>query len=294
MSAAAWPLIDEPELRARLALDDAGFEAFIAAVRAAVPPRAFTPEAWATAVGYPWERPAQSYGLDGERVELLSELEPAVRAALIEARATGPDGAPRYPLLAFGSNGAPSTLRRKFAHFEAAERRVLVLAGELHDFDVGAAAHPTAYGSMAASLFESPGTAVRAAVLWVSAAQLTQLCWTELSYRFGRLDGVTFAADDGPALTSVLTFAARYGTFCPDGEPLALAAIPAQGRTARACTQEELLARAAEVMFGPGSAAEALVRRIIEDLAGLAPSASARIAACGRPFAPASWTPWMG
>ncbi|MCW3010649.1 MAG: hypothetical protein JWO90_1053 [Solirubrobacterales bacterium] len=290
---AGWPPIEEPGLRERLAMDDAAFAAFMLEMRRSVPARRFTPEVWATAVGYPWERPARSYLLDGERVELLEALPAARRRALLEGRASGPDGGPRYPLLAFGSNGAPSTLQRKFAHLDASERRVLVLAGELRGFDVGAVAHPTSYGSMAASLFESPGTAVRAAVLMVTAVQLTQLCWTEIGYRFGRLDHVAFAADeDGLVLDAVFAYAARLGTFSPDGEPLALGAIPAAGRTAKALGQEELLTRAAALMLGEGATAEALVRRIFEGLAGLPPEASARIAATGRPFAPPTWTPW--
>jgi hypothetical protein len=216
----SWPPIEEPLLRERLAMDDEAFAVFMRDLRRSVPPRAFTPEVWATAIGYPWERPARSFLLDGDRVELLDDMEPEPRRALLAARERGPDGAARYPLLAFGSNGAPATLQRKFAHFDAAERRVLVLAGELHGFDVGAVAHPTAYGSMAASLFESPGTAVRAAVSMVSAAQLTQLCWTEIGYRFGRLDGVRFAADqDGLELATVFAYAARSGPSARTASP---------------------------------------------------------------------------
>jgi hypothetical protein len=101
----------------------------------------------------------------------------------------------------------------------------------------------------------------------VSAAQLTQLCWTEIGYRFGRLDGVRFAADqDGLELGTVFAYAARLGTFCPDGEPLALAAIPATGRTARACSQRELLDRAAALMGFDD--AEALVRALFETPGG--------------------------
>ena len=289
-----WPPITEPLLLERLAMDDATFLAFIGGLWRALPPRRLTPELLATALSYPWERPSRSYELTSERVELLDEVEPGRRRELLDGAPRDPDGAPRYPLLAFGSNGAPATLARKLAHLPEPERTVLVLAGELHGFDVGAASHPTAYGAMPASLFESPGTAVRCAVLWVSAAQFTQLCWTEIGYRLGRLDGVAFAPDQAAEpLGSVLAYAARLGTFCPDGHPLALAAIPASGRSAPALTQEELLDRAARLALGEHASAATLVRAIFEDVAALDEGGgSTRIRAAGRPFASAAWTPF--
>lgn len=289
----SWPPITEPLLLERLGMDDTAFLAFIAQTFAALPPRRLTAAGMATALDYPWERPERSYVLTAETVALLDELEPARREALLAARALGPDAAPRYPLLAIGSNGAPATLARKLAHLPRAQRRVLVLAGELHGFDVGAAAHPTAYGAMAATLFESPGTAVRAAVLWVSAAQLTQLSWTEITYRLGRLDGVAFVPDQGSELIDgVLAYSSRWGVFCPGGEPAALAAVPAAGRSARALTQEQVLDHAARLGLGRGATAESLVRTIFKGDGALGAEGSARIRACGRPFAAAAWAPW--
>lgn len=288
-----WPAIAEPLLLERLGMGDDAFLAFMDRTLRSLPRRPFTPAVLATALGYPWERPARSFVLTGERCELLDDLGAARRDALVNGRRTGPDGAPRHPLLAFGSNGAPSTLTRKLAHLPDDERRVLVTVGELRGFDVGAAAQPTAYGSMAATLFESPPTATRAAVLWVSAAQLTQLTWTEISYRFGRLDDVAFVADEPEASTSTLfAYASRWGVFCPDGRPVAHAAIPARDRTAPALTQEELLGHAARAGLGAGATAATLVRAIFEDMAAVWAAGSPRIRAAGRPFAPAAWTPF--
>ena len=288
-----WPPITEPLLRERLAMDDGTFAAFIRATLCALPPRRFTPEVLATALGYPWERPERSYLLTGSEVEVLDAMAPGRRAALLAARAAGPDGAPRFPLLAFGSNGAPATLERKLAHLPAAERRVLVLAGQLRDFDVGAAAHPTGYGALPATLFASPGTAVRAAVLWVSAAQVTQLCWTELTYRLGRLQDIAFEPDQPTApVEDVLTYASRWGVFCPDGHPLALAAIPAAGRTAPALRQEELLDRAARLGLGEGAEAATLVRAVFEDMGAFSARAGAALQAAGRPLVSPAWTAW--
>ena len=74
-----------------------------------------------------------------------------------------------------------------------------VASGELHGFDVGPAASVAPYGSMPATLFESRGTAVRAAVLWLTPAQVTQLTWSEVPYRLGRLDTARFTVDEGEA-----------------------------------------------------------------------------------------------
>ena len=72
----------------------------------------------------------------GDAVELLTDLKPEERKLAVEALARE-----RHPIVAFGSNAAPVTLKRKFAHFsDEVDRTVLVLAGELHGFDVGAAA----------------------------------------------------------------------------------------------------------------------------------------------------------
>jgi hypothetical protein len=200
----------------------------------------------------------------------------------------------RWPLLAFGSNGAPETLIRKFAHLPEEQRRLPVLAGDLHDFDVGAAGHPTAYGSFPATLFVSPGTALRAAVLFVTAAQLTALTWTEVSYRLGRLDGVRFEPDvsGAPLVDHVLAFSSRWGSHCVDGEVAALAALPATGRAVPEFTQEDLLGRLAGEAIGAGASARDLVAWIFEDFAAAAERIAAFTQAGARPFSSGSWTPY--
>jgi hypothetical protein len=218
-------------------------------------------------------------------------MSPAERDEAIASYSSGADG--RVPLLAIGSNGAPGVLRRKFAHFaEQPDRTVLALTGRLHEFDVGFAAQPALYGSMPATLFPSPGTAVAATVLWVTPAQFTQLVWSELSYRLGRLE-TRFEVDEGGAVfDQVLVFVSRFGAFCVDGEPAAQAAVPADDRTARALTQEQALDAAAALAIGPGADAEALVRAIFEDLAGFAPRLVETVNREGLPFASERWTPF--
>jgi hypothetical protein len=286
-----WPPIAEPELLRRLALDDEEFAEFFAAVVAEIPARACDEGAIARAIAYPWERPDGSYLLGGGALRTFAEMDAGERGAAL-ARFAAPGGG-RLPLLAIGSNAAPATLQRKLAHFDAGEDRdVLALTGHLHDFDIGVAAQPTLYGSMPATLFPSPGTAVRTTVLWVTPTQFTQLAWSEITYRLGRL-GTRFEVDaDVPDFDEVVVFVSRFGAFCPAGEPAALAAIPASGRSASELSQEELLSAAARLALGPSANAETLIRAIFEAPAELIPKLVETVRRASLPFHSERWTPF--
>jgi hypothetical protein len=288
----SWPAIDEPELLRRMTLGDEEFGVFIRGVISQLGPRPCGNAEIARALEYPWERPAGSYLLSGGAVEPLGAMEPAERERAIDRFAAPERG--RLPVLSIGSNAAPEVAERKFAHFEEEEdRAVLALSGHLRDFDVGVATQPTMYGSMPATLFPSPGTAVRAALLWVTPAQFTQLAWSEISYRLGRLRTRFEVDEDGAGFDEVLVFVSRFGTFCPAGEPVALAAIPANGRTAAELGQEQLLAAAARLALGSEAEAETLVRAIFERPAELIPALVATVHKAALPFSSDRWT-WFG
>jgi hypothetical protein len=282
--------ITEPQLLERLAMEDREFGEYVRGLANSLPARTYGPQALARALGYPWERPAGSYRLSDDGVELLEEMSPAERDETIAEHSAG--AGERLPLLAIGSNGAPDVLRRKFAHFpDRPDRSVLALTGCLHEFDVGFAAQPALYGSMPATLFPSPGTAVAATLLWVTPAQFTQLAWSELSYHLGRLETRFEVEEGGAVFDQVLAFVSRFGAFRVGGEPIALAAVPADGRSAQALTQEQALDAAAALAIGPEADAEALVRAIFEDFAGLIPSLVETVNPEGLPFASERWTP---
>ena len=287
-----WPPIAEQELIDRLAMDDRQFEEYARALLAAVPPRPYEVAAFERAVGYPWTRPDGSYLLTGAEVGLLEDLTAEGRERVIAQFASESSG--RVPVLAIGSNGAPEQLERKFAHFpEEGDRAVLALTGRLHDFDVGVAPQPTMYGSMPATLFPSPGTEVCATVLWVTPTQFTQLTWSEFSYRLGRLR-TRFEVDEGEThFDEVLVFVSRFGAFCVEERPVALAAIPASGRSAVALTQEQLLDAAAALAVGPEAGAEKLVRAIFEDLSRIGPR-FATLHEESVPFESERWIPFRG
>jgi hypothetical protein len=286
-----WPPIDEPELLERLALDDREFIEFMETLASRVPPRDYDEASFARAVSYPWMRPEGSYLLTDAQLDLLEDMTAVDREGVINLYTAATSGC--QPLLAIGSNGAPEALERKFAHFpDERDRTVLALTGRLHDFDVGVAAQPTLYGSMPATLFPSPGTAVCATVLWVTPAQFTQLTWSELSYRLGKLRTRFDVEESATSFDEVLVFVSRFGAFCVDGQPAALAAIPANGRTANALTQEQLLDAAAVLTIGPEARADTLVRAIFEDLAGIGPRFAGTVNRASLPFASEQWTPF--
>jgi hypothetical protein len=286
-----WPPIAEPELLRRLAMDDAEFAGFIQGLIERLAPRSCGEAELAQALAYPWARPAGPYLLASGEATMLDDLGPGERAEAL-ARFASP-AAGRLPLLAIGSNGAPATAERKFAHLEDEEdRSLLALTGHLHGFDVGVAAQPTLYGSMPATLFPSPGTAVRTTLLWVTPAQFTQLAWSEITYRLGRLRARFEADDHLPDHEEVLVFASRFGAFCPDGEPVALAAVPARGRVAPELSQERCLDAAARLALGPEAGAETLVRAIFEDPATLSARLAGTVRRASLPFASEHWTPF--
>ncbi|MEJ7785970.1 MAG: hypothetical protein WKF96_14285 [Solirubrobacteraceae bacterium] len=262
-----WPPIHDPKVLEWLALDDEAWRVVIEQRIRAFGPRPFDAAALEHALGYPWARPTGSYLLRDGEVELIEDMEPGDRRGAVTAFARG-----RHPLVAFGANGAPSRLQVRFAAFDdPADREVLVLTGELHEVDVGAQASPTAFGTMPGALFASAGTAVRASVLWLTPRQLAELTFAELGYRLGRLDRAHFVMDEaGVEVDDLFAYVSRIGTLRLGGEPIALAAIPARGRTARAMSQEELFDAVGALVFDPAVRAGDVVRMCFADMPALA------------------------
>ena len=116
---------------------------------------------------------------------------------------------------------------------------------------------PTFYGALPATIFPSPGAAVRASVLWVSDVQLTALAWSEISYWLGRLEGVRFEPDaaHAPTTTGLLGFVSRWGALCVEDEIVAMEAVPAERRAGPAMSQEALLDHVAALVIGPQATA---------------------------------------
>lgn len=261
-----WPDFGEPELTARLRLDQSAFLDLWFEMVEQFPIRDFDREAYEHGIGYPWSRPEGCFVLEEGEGILLGDRDSASRQESV-ARFTGPDSG-RLPMLAIGSNASPEGLWRKFGHFERPEDRTLFAArGWIHDFDVVAAAELAFYGALPATISPSPGTRVEATAIWLTEAQLTQLAWAEIPYWIGWLKTRFEVGPEASGLgladfDNSLVFVNRFGAFAPDSRPLALAPIPAENRAFPTASQEELLGRAAELAYGPNLGAKQLVERI--------------------------------
>ena len=277
-----WPPISAPDIRAWMALGDDEWLPAVMAREGEFERPPFTDAAYQFGLAYPWDRPAGSYLLRDGEVRPITDVDPEAFTA------------DRHPLVTFGANGAPHRLIERFARFpEPTDREVLVLTGHLHDFDVGANIVPVPYGAVPAILFDCPGTAVRAAVLWLTSLQVETLVYAELGYRLGRLDHARFEIDEvNVTIDVVFAFIGRTGALRLDGKPVALAAVPARDRTSRAMTQEELLHALGVMAFGPGTTARDTARRCFEDHGAVVRALLPLTAPTALPLPAESWTPY--
>ena len=259
------------------------------------PPRA---EAVAIAKRYPFPRPGYSFlYVDGEAWRLLSldeSLEDAkldvggrpVRAGTLLLQRGLAAPAPlsqRTPVLAYGANAAPERLQRKFAPVGPAV--FPVLQARLHDFDIVHAAHISSYGAVPATIAPSPGTVCHIAITWLDDRQLARMHETEFrryTYLFGPLCNIRLEPDLLPPMETVNTYVGGYGHIAPEGAPLALAAIPAEGRRFRTCSQTEAL-QAIQTMLGVPGPLDDFILEAIDDEA-VRQERTARLRAMAQPF----------
>lgn len=146
------------------------------------------------------------------------------------------------PVIAVGSNRAPAQLARKFAEMAVA---VPVTRLQARDVDVVHAAHIAGYGAVPATLAASPGTVAELWITWLDDTTLLHMDATEaVGVNYDRVTVELRWADAGPRSPArALLYTARRGLLRLDGEPVALAAIPADQRRFRALTQEQVLRR---------------------------------------------------
>ena len=281
-----WPEITEPLLRERQGMSDEEFLEFLAGLLEAIGTRELEEEHFERAIGYPWGRPPGSCLVTDEGVKDLGDIDASRRVELVSDYVA----ADRVRLLAYGANGSPERLALKLAHLPDGHREALILAGDLEDFDVGAAAQPPLFSSMPATLIPSPGTAVRVAVLLLTPIQFTALWWTELSYKLGALTDVTLTTEiTEEPIKRLIVFISRWGAFCVDGAPVAMAAIDARNRHSTALTQTEILNAAARMSIGEGSTARDLIKGAFENPAAFMAERYGSFRAASVPFESEHW-----
>ena len=123
------------------------------------------------------------------------------------------------PLLAYGANASPDALARKLPG-----ARVAALAGVLRGWAVVHSAHVSPYGSVPATLVESPGAETPVHVLLVEGG-LEALDATEPNYRRVALRDLDLEADRLGRLTEAEAYVSRHGPLLVDGRPVPLGAL---------------------------------------------------------------------
>jgi hypothetical protein len=199
------------------------------------------------ALGYPFDPPAHSYALVGRNDVRFSAVDPEDLAGSTVVHRDEEIGleqacrqlgvsttalmTPRHIVLAYGSNGSPRALLRKYARTEADQAQLVlpVLRGELAGFDITYSAHLSAYGSLPATLHPAPEVTATAFLTLLTDDQLVRMAETEFRYSLQRLGGVSFDSDHHPC-SECLVFVSRYGSFALDGATVSLAAVEAAGR----------------------------------------------------------------
>ncbi|MDD9993448.1 MAG: hypothetical protein OXP75_16760 [Rhodospirillales bacterium] len=258
-----------------------------------------------TAKRYPFPRPGYSFlYVDGEALR-LNALGDALEEAEVEIDGqTVPAGtllrqqglaapAPlsrRTPVLAYGANAAPERLQRKFAPVGPAV--FPVLQAKLHGFDVVHAAHISSYGAVPATLAPSPGTVCDIAITCLDDRELARMHETEFrrhTYRFGPLRNIRLEPDLLPPMETVSTYVGGFGHIGPEGAPLALAAIRAEGRRFRTCSQTEAL-RAIQAMLGVPGPLDEFILEAVDDEA-VRRERTARLRAQAQPFSYQNFSP---
>ncbi len=183
------------------------------------------PHYWAT--GYPYYIPEHSYVIMQGHVERVTSEESV------------PDLASRHPVIACGSNQSPERLLQKFG---TDDEPVFVIRTRIKNFDSVYSAHFARYGSIPATLQYCKGTTVTLSITWLTVAQLKRMNESEAeNYRLCRLDRLSLIPEVGAPMQSAFAYISRWGCITNDDTPVALAAVPAEGRRWLSLLQADML-----------------------------------------------------
>ena len=181
------------------------------------------------ALAYPYDPPCGSF------VQVADRTLPAPPESI--------DIGGRRALLAYGANASPEALTRKLAHLPP--RPIAVLRVTLSGWDVVYSAHVSRYGSVPAAVVPSSGTVASVHLVFPDDEQLEAIAATEgQNYRLEQLADFTAEYEiGGEGPVEIDAFISVHGPLLLDGSPVALAAIPATGRTFPALTTPQMIDR---------------------------------------------------
>ena len=221
---------------------------------------------------YPYEVPSFGYLFDAGYVTPID----------------GADFEGRVPVLAYGSNAAPEQLIRKFGTDEGV--RLPVSRASVMGIDVVYAALFARYGSVPATIHDSPGTEVFIHATWLDEAQLARMHVTEGGgevYLYGRFPRDRVSIRDAPDPEEVFVYVATAGALGP--QATALESVPGRSRTFPEAGQRDVQ-REVQARLAPGTGLYDFVLANVEDDALRAERAAA-LAADALPMQVTGFTP---
>ena len=206
---------------------------------------------------YPFDVPADSFLWTSAGAEPLPTL-----ISIDELTAD------RQAVLAIGSNASVQQLSRKFNERRFADPasqngQIPVLRAEVDGFDVVYGAHLARYGSLPATLLDTPGACAQVLVTWLSFAQLERMNVSEGLGKAYQLRQVTGVRSYGKPVVPAVSYVTAGGVALFGGSPLGLASILAPGSQWPRATQVgawDLLS----LDMGCGSDGEALSKRVLD------------------------------
>jgi len=228
------------------------------------------------AKSYPFGHPGESYLFRDGGAHPLEEPRRAIKG--------------RIPVIASGSNAAPAQLARKYENF-AAGAEIPVTRADLGEFDSVYNAHITAYGSVPATLFPSPGTVLETFITWLDEEELAVMHATEqpgINYHFAELKALTLEVAGVGPLDAAFAYISVVGCLDHEGAPVSLAEVPARGRRYAALGQGEIQAVIRDRM-APVAVLDPFIRENVENH-DLRRARSAALAETAHPFRHAGMT----
>ncbi len=218
---------------------------------------------------YPGKRPSQSYVMCGNSISLISPVSPLKDTlvstnhgtlSLIEfLRLHDTDIGNRYCVIGYGSNACPAQLHEKFN-----DDVLIVLRGTLQNYDIVYANAITKYGSIPATIIDSPGTTVQVWCNILDEEQLYTMDETEgrdTSYIMGKLNGTVRL--DGLSKYAAYSYVHSQGALNYKGKPIRIADIPATNPIHDSLNQIEMLELFSNIINEP-KVAPSFIKDIIK------------------------------